>query len=138
SASGDHNNSGEGDSFFQVISTAGDTHMGGDDVDHMIVTQVLDEIRAQFGVQLEFPPSTRQALRSFAEAAKIKLSSDDAAALQIDLGEGRRYDRLLKRDELNKLIQPWVERAIVCCQRAMRDAKLTPAQIDRVVLVGGS
>ncbi|MCI0674407.1 MAG: Fe-S protein assembly chaperone HscA [Phycisphaerales bacterium] len=128
----------EAESFFQVLSTAGDTHLGGDDVDWMIVESVLGEVREQFGAELKFGASTRQALRNFAEATKINLSSADEASLQIDLGDGRRYSRTLTRHELQEMIRPWVERTIRSCERAMRDAKLTPKQIDRVVMVGGS
>ena len=126
------------DSFFQVRSTAGDTHLGGDDVDRMIIDLVLREIREEFGEALEFPPSTRQAIRSFAEATKIRLSEHDQAHLRIDLGDGRCYERTLMRTELETMMQPWIERTIVACRRALRDAKLKPADIGRVVMVGGS
>ncbi len=127
-----------GDSYFQVLATAGDTHLGGDDVDRMIMELVCREIREQLGTELQFPPSTRQAMRNFAEATKIRLSDEQAARLEIDLGDGRRYQRLLERDELNRLIEPWVRRTISACERALRDAKLTPRDINRVVMVGGS
>lgn len=127
-----------GESFFQVLATAGDTHLGGDDVDRMIVELVMREIREQFGIALEFPPSTRQALRSFAESTKIKLSQDESATMRVDLGDGRTYQRVMKRDELEALIRPWVARTMKACERALRDAKLTPHEINRVVLVGGS
>ncbi|MCC6908715.1 MAG: Fe-S protein assembly chaperone HscA [Phycisphaerales bacterium] len=124
--------------FFQVRSTAGDTHLGGDDVDRLIVELVQREIRDQHGVALEFPPSTRQALRRFAEATKIRLSSEDSAPIQIDLGDGRTYERTISRDEFEAMITPWVERTIEACRRALRDARLAPGDIDRVVMVGGS
>jgi molecular chaperone DnaK (HSP70) len=126
------------DSFFQVLSTAGDTHLGGDDVDRMIIDLVLNEIRDQHGQTLTFPPSTRQALRTFAEATKIRLSGQDSAQLQIDLGDGRIYDRTLKRIELEEMMRPWVARTTTACHHALRDAKLNAEQIDRVVMVGGS
>ncbi len=124
--------------FYQVRSTAGDTHLGGDDVDRLIVELVQREIRGQFGVSLQFPPSTQQALRRFAEATKIRLSDEDAASIEIDLGEGRRYQRRIERGEFEAMIAPWVERTINACGRALRDAKLDAKQIDRVVMVGGS
>ncbi|UCD75749.1 MAG: molecular chaperone DnaK [Phycisphaerales bacterium] len=126
------------DSFFQVLSTAGDTHLGGDDVDRMIMELVFEEIRKEFGEKLTFPPCTQQALRNFAEAAKIRLSNEESAQLQIDLGDGRVYDRMLTRDELEEMMEPWVQRTMVACDRAMRDAKLDAGKIDRVVMVGGS
>lgn len=124
--------------FFQVLSTAGDTHLGGDDVDRLIVELVQKEIREQFGIALEFPPSTRQALRRFAEATKIRLSDEDTASIEIDLGDNRRYQRSINRTEFEQLITPWVDRTIDACRRALRDAKLQAKQIDRVVMVGGS
>jgi molecular chaperone DnaK (HSP70) len=138
--------SGAGDTFFQVLSTAGDTHLGGDDVDLMIVKLMLGEIERRTGRRLGFPPATRQALRTFAESAKIRLSSHDAATLRIDLDSNDGgaaspagpYERVLSRTDLEALIGPWVERTIECCRRAMRDAMLTAAEIDRVVMVGGS
>lgn len=127
-----------GDAYFQVMATAGDTHLGGDDVDRMIITLVMDEIRARFGQELSFPPATRQALRTFAEAAKIRLSAEDSAILRVDLGEDRVYERVLTRAELESMIQPWVERTLTACQRALRDAGIAASEIDRVVMVGGS
>ncbi len=124
--------------MFQVLSTNGDTHLGGDDVDRAIVELIQGEIRQQFGEQLTFPASTRQAFRRFAEATKIRLSNEDSATVEIDLGSGRTYQRSISRDELEQMARPWVERTIECCQRAMRDAKLKPDQVDQVVMVGGS
>jgi molecular chaperone DnaK len=126
------------DSFFQVISTAGDTHLGGDDVDRMIIDLALRGIRAQFGETLSFPPATQQALRLFAEATKIRLSTEASAQVQIDLGDGRIFDHVLTREAFNAMIRPWVQRTLDACSRALRDAHLAAGQIDRVVLVGGS
>jgi len=128
----------DSESFYQVLATAGDTHLGGDDVDQLIVQLVLREIREQFGATLDFPPATRQALRQFAEATKIRLSTHDTAAIRIDLDHGRVYERTMQRAELETMVEPWVARTITACERALRDASLQPADIDRVVLVGGS
>jgi len=122
----------------QVLSTAGDTHLGGDDVDQMIIQRVMREVREQFGEMLAFPPATQQALRNFAEATKIKLSNETSADIEIDLGDGNLYKRTLTRDELETLAKPWVDRTMEACQQALRGAKLTVNDIDRVVLVGGS
>ncbi|MFG0251825.1 MAG: Fe-S protein assembly chaperone HscA [Phycisphaerales bacterium JB038] len=129
---------GAGGQFFQVISTAGDTHLGGDDVDRLIVELIEREINEQFGTDIRFTASTRQALRSFSEATKIRLSQEEQAQLRIDIGEGRVYDRILTREELETMMQPWVERAIESCRRALRDAEMQASDIDRVVMVGGS
>ncbi len=127
-------------SIDQVIATAGDTHLGGDDVDQMIVNLIQREVSERFfaGEAIEFPPATRQAFRHFAEAAKMRLSTEDSTELVIDLGDGREYQRTLKRDEFEEMIGPWLSRALACCERALRDARLEPSQIDRVVMVGGS
>jgi molecular chaperone DnaK (HSP70) len=122
----------------QVLSTAGDTHLGGDDVDQMIIQLVMREVREQFGETLQFPPATQQALRNFAEATKIKLSNETSATIEIDLGDGKVYQRTLTRDELETLVKPWVDRTMHACKQALRGANLTTDDIDRVVLVGGS
>ncbi len=126
------------DAVFQVLSTSGDTHLGGDDVDRMIVELVQKEIRDKFGKTLDFPPSTRQALRQFAEATKVRLSDEDSAQIQVDLGEGRRYNRLITRDEFDTMIASWCERTLTACKQALNDAGLSPNDIDTVVMVGGS
>jgi molecular chaperone DnaK (HSP70) len=122
--------------FFQVLSTAGDTRLGGDDLDESIIALVTGEIRAQFGAALEFPPAARQALRAFAEGAKIALSDADSTTLEVGLGDGRAYRRTLRRDEFESLAAPFVARTIDACRRALKDAGRP--EIDRVVLVGGS
>ena len=126
----------------QVLATAGDTHLGGDDVDRMIVETIQREIRQQFGGDLAFPPATRQAFRNLAEAVKIKLSTDETAQLEVDLptaqGDARKYQRTFTRDELNAMIQPWIDRTLDACKHAIKAAELDVSQIDRVVMVGGS
>ena len=134
-------------SFFQVLATAGDTRLGGDDIDQQLVKLFLAEIRETLGIadtitDLDaFPAATRRALVSFAEAIKIRLSTEESAQIQIDLGEGRSYHRAVTRDELNAMMAPWVDRTITACKRAVREAERasgeTPA-IDAVVMVGGS
>ncbi len=123
---------------FQVISTAGNSHLGGDDIDRALVELIQGEIREQFGEQITFPPATRQVFRNFAEATKIRLSEDQTAQVQIELGEDRVYNRTIPRDELVELMTPWVDRTIAACKRALRDAELEPGDIDQVVMVGGS
>jgi molecular chaperone DnaK (HSP70) len=122
--------------FFQVLSTAGDTRLGGDDLDEAVIALVTGEIRAQFGTALEFPPAARQALRAFAERAKIALSDGESTTLEVDLGDGRTYRRIITRAEFESLAAPFVARTVDACRRAMRDAG--HPEIDRVVLVGGS
>ncbi len=123
---------------FQVLSTHGDTHLGGDDLDRALIDRITGEIRQRFGEQLTFPPATRQALRQFAEATKIRLSSEPTATVEIDLGEGRTYRRTVTRDEFEALAAPWIERTVAACREAMDAAGVTPDAIDEVVMVGGS
>ncbi len=122
---------------FEVLSTHGDTRLGGDDMDREIITLVQREIREQFGLEIE-SPATRQALRTLAENIKIHLSTEAKASLEIDLGQGRLYRRTLTREEFEAMIEPWVERTLDSCRRALADAHLEPGSIDQVVLVGGS
>jgi molecular chaperone DnaK (HSP70) len=121
----------------QVLSTDGDTHLGGDDVDRMIVDLIQAELRTQYG-GITFPPATLQAMRSLAEAAKVRLSTEAEAHFELDLGGGRNYRRTLGREEFEQMIAPWVERAISKCRDALRKARLTTKDIERVVMVGGA
>ncbi len=123
---------------FEVLSTHGDTHLGGDDFDWEIIHLVQQEVRRRYGEHLQFPPSTLQGLRNLAEAVKIKLTSDEQVPFEIDLGEGRSFALELTRSELEKMIDPYVQRTLDSCGQALRDAKLEPGQIDQVVVVGGS
>jgi len=122
----------------QVLATAGNTHLGGDDVDRMIVEMIQREIGHRFGSDLQFPPSTKQAFRNLAEATKRGLSEQDQAQIAVDLGGNRSFERTLTRDELEQMITPWIDQAISCCQQALHSAKLLPTDIERVILVGGS
>ncbi|MEL7472732.1 MAG: Hsp70 family protein [Planctomycetota bacterium] len=133
--------------FFQVLSTAGDTRLGGDDVDHALVSLFVREIRERLGMDASdadplaaFPPETRRALVSFAENVKHRLSDHETAQVQIRLNEDKTYDRTITREELEAIMAPWVERTIAACDRALRDAKrdLPEGGVDAVVLVGGS
>ena len=126
------------DGVFQVLSTHGDTGLGGDDFDRELIDLITREIREQFGESLSFPPSTRQALRDFAEAAKIRLSSEEETQIAVDLGEGREFVRTITASEFEQRISPWIEHTIEHCVKAMKDAGLTVDEIDEVVMVGGS
>ena len=123
----------------QVLATAGDTQLGGDDVDRMLIDRVTQEIGEHLGQPVAFPATTRQALRTLAEQTKIRLSTQDDAALEIELGgEAGAYRRVITRGELEAMIEPWVGRTLEACRSALRSAKLTAQDIDQVVLVGGS
>lgn len=138
--------------MFEVLSTAGDTRLGGDDVDHMLVALFTREMRAQLGLpepdhgpnggdDLEgFEPATRRALKAFATAVKHRLSDEPSATVEIAINDEQSYRREITREEFEALITPWVERTGEACRRAMRDARdaLDGEPIDAVVLVGGS
>jgi Fe-S protein assembly chaperone HscA len=126
------------DGIFEVQSTNGDTHLGGDDIDNLLLAIALDEIHAEHGVDLRGHPGAVQALRKAAIEAKIKLSTESAAHFDIELPNGDRYQREIPRDVFELLIEPVLERTAGPCKQALADAGITPEQIDEVVLVGGS
>ena len=122
---------------FQVLSTAGDTRLGGDDFDRAIITLVQREVHEQFGISID-SPTIKQALRGFAEAVKIRLSRERQATIELDLGSGRSYRRTITQDEFEQMCAALVERTIHLCASAARDAGLRVQQIEQVILVGGS
>ncbi len=135
----------EGMEAFQVLSTSGDTHLGGDDFDYALMSLFTREISERFfggrDVGAELSAGVRRALRDFAERTKIRLSEADEARVEIDLGEGTGvYSRVITRAEFEALIEPLVERTIVACKRAVRDAArlMEGEAIAAVVMVGGS
>ncbi len=151
---------GQARDAFEVLATAGDTHLGGDDIDHMLVELFTREIAARLGGPaaqrgtIDLPPQTRKQMVQLAEQVKIRLSERDSASIRIDLGSDNAYERTVTRDELETMIAPLVERTIRACERTLRDAKLLrpdgrPFASDErnesgttgvgvVVLVGGS
>ena len=126
------------DGIFEVQSTNGDTHLGGDDIDNLLLAIALDEIHAEHGVNLRKHPGAVQALRKAAIDAKVRLSTEPAAAFDIELPNGDRYQREIPRAVFDVLIEPVLNRTVGPCKQAMTDAGVTPEQIDEVVLVGGS
>ncbi|MGA2809186.1 MAG: Fe-S protein assembly chaperone HscA [Terracidiphilus sp.] len=126
------------DGIFEVQSTNGDTHLGGDDIDNLLLAIALDEIHAEHGVDLRRHPGAVQAVRKAAIDAKIKLSTERIAHFDIELPNGDRYQREIPREVFEQLIEPVLERTAGPCKQALADARLTPEQIDEVVLVGGS
>jgi Fe-S protein assembly chaperone HscA len=126
------------DGIFEVQSTNGDTHLGGDDIDNLLLAIALDEIYSEHGVDLRAHPGAVQALRKAAIDAKIQLSSQPVAQFDIELPNGDRYQREIPREVFEGLIEPVLERTAGPCKQAMLDAGVIPEQIDEVVLVGGS
>ncbi len=123
--------------LFEVIATDGDTHLGGDDFDYAITDLFHDEIREQFGIDIA-SPTIKQQMRTLAERIKMRLSDRDEAQVEIAVGAEAVYRRTVMRDEFERLIDPFVTRTIRACSRAMKAARLTPGDIDQVVMVGGS
>jgi Fe-S protein assembly chaperone HscA len=126
------------DGIFEVQSTNGDTHLGGDDIDNLLLAIALDEIHAEHGVDLRLHPGAVQAVRKAAIEAKIALSTQPAAHFDIELPNGDRYQREIPRAVFELLIEPVLERTAGPCKQAIADAGIAPEQIDEVVLVGGS
>ncbi|HWP44655.1 MAG TPA: Fe-S protein assembly chaperone HscA [Blastocatellia bacterium] len=125
--------------IFEVLSTNGDTHLGGDDIDNRLITLVLDDVQYRTGQRLDHDPAAFQMIRKAAIGAKHELSDRDRAVIAIDLGGPHgEYRREITRDEFERLIADLVERTLGPCRQALRDAGLDPEQIDEVVMVGGS
>jgi Fe-S protein assembly chaperone HscA len=126
------------DGIFEVQSTNGDTHLGGDDIDNLLLAIALDEIFSEHGVDLRSSPGAVQALRKAAIEAKIRLSTEQSASFDIELPNGDRYQREIPRNVFEMLIETVLERTTGPCKQALTDAGVTPEDIDEVVLVGGS
>ena len=126
------------DGIFEVIATNGDTHLGGDDIDNLLITIALDDIRGDLGLDLRRHTEAVQAIRKAVIDAKIALSSQSSVKLDIELPENKRYQREITRQQFEQLIQPIIDRTVGPCKQALKDANLKPEQIDEAVLVGGS
>jgi Fe-S protein assembly chaperone HscA len=126
------------DGIFEVQSTNGDTHLGGDDIDNLLLAIALDEIFSEHGVDLRSNPGAVQALRKAAIDAKIRLSSEQSASFDIELPNGDHYQREIPRNVFEMLIEPVLDRTVGPCKQALADAGVSPEVIDEVVLVGGS
>jgi Fe-S protein assembly chaperone HscA len=132
------------DGIFEVLATSGDTHLGGDDFDRVILLWLMEDIQAQHHaalardcVDLARDHEVMQELRLAAEAAKVRLSSTERTTLTLPLASVT-YHREITRVDLERLIEPLVAKTLVPCRLALADAGLRPSQIDEVVLVGGS
>ncbi len=126
------------DGIFEVQSTNGDTHLGGDDIDNLLLSIALDEVFSEHGVDLRSNPGAVQALRKAAIEAKIRLSAEQSASFDIELPNGDRYQREIPRNVFEMLIEPVLERTVGPCKQALADAGVSADEIDEVVLVGGS
>jgi molecular chaperone DnaK len=124
--------------IFEVIATNGDTHLGGDDIDNLLIAIALDDIHGELGVDLRTSPEAVQAIRKAVIEAKIALSFSDQAKLDVTLPNGELYRREITREQFEQIIRPVIDRTVGPCKQALKDANVTPEQIDEVVLVGGS
>ena len=124
--------------IFEVVATNGDTHLGGDDIDNLLVTVALHDIEGDLGIQVRGNAEIVQAIRQAVIEAKIVLSSNEKATLEVALPGGKHYQREITRAQFEQLIQPVIDRTVGPVRQAMKDAGLAPSQIDEAVLVGGS
>jgi Fe-S protein assembly chaperone HscA len=124
--------------IFEVIATNGDTHLGGDDLDNLLLAIALDEIEAEEKIPARQQPELVQALRKEVIDAKIALSSSDDARIEVSLSNGGHYRREITRSQFETLIEPILQRTVEPCHQALHDAGLSAAAIGEVVLVGGS
>jgi Fe-S protein assembly chaperone HscA len=124
--------------IFEVIATNGDTHLGGDDIDNLLIAIALDDIQGDLGLNVRGSGEAVQTIRKAVIDAKIALSWQSETILDVELGEGKRYQRKITRDQYEQLIQPVIARTVGPVRRAMKDAGLTAQHIDEAVLVGGS
>ncbi len=124
--------------IFEVVATGGDTHLGGDDIDNLLLTIALDDIAGSTGVDARLNGELVQAVRKAVTDAKIALSSEPSAKILVELPGAEPYARELTREQYEALIRPTIERTLGPVRQALVDAKLTPSEIDEVVMVGGS
>src|SRR5579864_4917828 len=124
--------------IFEVIATNGDTRLGGDDIDNLLITIALDDIAGDMKLDLRRNGEAVQAIRKAVIEAKIALSSQPSAKLDVELPGGNRYQREITREQFEQLIEPIIQKTVAPSKQALKDAGLKPEQIDEVVLVGGS
>ncbi|HYC77303.1 MAG TPA: molecular chaperone DnaK, partial [Planctomycetota bacterium] len=128
---------------FEVLATSGDTHLGGDDFDNVLIDHVAETFRKTNGIDLRKDPMALQRLKEACEKAKCELSSAMQTEINLpfitmDKSGPKHLTYTLKRSEFERLVDPLVERSKGPCLRALEDAKLKPSQVDKVILVGGS
>ena len=132
-----------GGGVFEVLSTNGDTHLGGDDFDQVIIDWLVQEFRNDEGADLKSDPMAMQRLKEAAEKAKIELSSSTSTEINLPYimpvgGVPKHLVKTLTRAKFEQLAHDLIQACLAPCQKAMADAKLNTADIDEVILVGGS
>ncbi len=131
-----------GEGVFEVRSTNGDTHLGGDDLDQRIIDWMADEFKKQYGIDLTKDRMALQRLKEAAEKAKCELSTTMQTNINLpfitaDSSGPRHLDLTLTRAKLEQLVDDLIQRTVQPCKQALKDAKLSPGEIDEVILVGG-
>ena len=132
-----------GDGVFEVKSTNGDTHLGGDNIDQVIIEWLVSDFNREYGIDLSKDKMALQRLKEAAEQAKITLSSSTQTTINLpfitaDATGPKHLQKELTRAKFEQMIEPLVEKTKIPCMNALRDAGLTASDIDEVVLVGGS
>jgi molecular chaperone DnaK len=132
-----------GDGVFEVLSTDGDTHLGGDDFDQAIIDWLADEFKNENGVDLREDPMSLQRLKEAAEKTKVELSSTSSSEINLPYimpvdGVPKHLVRSLTRSKFEQLVDSLVKRTIEPCKNALSNANLTVGEIDEIILVGGT
>ena len=132
-----------GDGVFEVKSTNGDTHLGGDDFDQKVLNWIVEEFKSSDGINLKEDPMALQRLKEAAEAAKQELSSSKQTEINLpfitaDASGPKHLNLTLTRAKFEELVSDLVQRTVEPCKKALSDAGLNPDEIDEVILVGGS
>ncbi|MFQ6605661.1 MAG: molecular chaperone DnaK [Fidelibacterota bacterium] len=132
-----------GDGVFEVKSTNGDTHLGGDDFDQKVINWIVDEFKKSDGINLKNDPMALQRLREAAENAKKELSSSKQTDINLpfitaDASGPKHLNLNFTRAKFEELVSDLVERTVAPCEKALRDAGLSSSDVDEVILVGGS
>jgi len=132
-----------GDGVFEVLSTDGDTHLGGDDFDQALIDHLISEFKKENGMDISKDPMALQRLREAAEKAKIELSSSPQTEINLpyvtaDSTGPKHLVMTITKSKFDQLTQSLVDRTIEPCKRAMSNANLTVGEIDEIILVGGS
>jgi molecular chaperone DnaK len=125
------------DGIFEVLATNGDTHLGGDDIDNRLLRIALEDIRSEWGEDVSHDGSAVQTVRRAVIEAKERLSFAPKTTIDLDY-RGRKYQREITREQFEGLVRDIVDRTLAPCRNCLKDAGLTPEEIDEVVLVGGS
>ena len=132
-----------GDGVFEVKSTDGDTHLGGDDFDNVIINWMVQEFKKDNNMDLSKDPIALQRLKDAAEKAKIELSSSSQSEINLPYitaidSVPQHFVKTLTRANFEKMITPYIDKTIECCKSALKNAKILAKDIDEVILVGGS